>query len=264
MSLALTVDASAAEAWSNGIDGYNAFGTHDWILREAIRSLGDDVGWVCVDRALRATDDPDSLDGLEHASGTWWHVWDEWGSATWGGGPDAVEFWFGRTQQRLARGDRCGASRALGIMAHLVGEMAQPMHTDGTSPLEHIAHPSFEHAVDQRCTGTSCIYEMHFDGRDVVQPYGKALAIARAAHRFYGQLVTAYFNHGYSVTVHEITQRQLGRAANAMADLIWSLTASVSSRPSVQFADEGRRSDAVRSAGGGSGRRCRPAAGRGP
>jgi hypothetical protein len=65
------------------VDGYNSFGTHDWILREAIRVLGDDANWVCVGRALRATDDPDSVDGIIQASGTWWHVWDEWGVATW-------------------------------------------------------------------------------------------------------------------------------------------------------------------------------------
>jgi hypothetical protein len=29
--------------------------------------------------ALRATDNPDTVDGIDHASGTWWHVYDEWG-----------------------------------------------------------------------------------------------------------------------------------------------------------------------------------------
>jgi hypothetical protein len=123
----------------------------------------------------------------------------------------------------LQQGDPCGASRALGIMAHLVGDLAQPMHTDGTSPLEHSAHPSFEHAVDARCTVASCVYEMDFDGRDVVEPYAKALATARAAHPFYLRLIRAYSAHGYNDAVDRITQRQLDRAANAIADLIWSL-----------------------------------------
>jgi hypothetical protein len=212
----------SAHAWSNGVDGYDRFGTHDWILREAVRALGDDAGWVCVGIALRATDDPDSMDGIDHASGTWWHVWDEWGHV-WGGAPEAIEVWFDRARHRLQNGDRCGASRALGIVAHLVGDLAQPMHTDGRSPLEDGVHASFEHAVDERCSAASCVYEMHFNGRDVVRPYAQALATARAAHRFYTQLIRAYSAHGYSGAVDEITRGQLDWAANAVADLIWSL-----------------------------------------
>ena len=92
----------SAQAWSNGVNGYNSFGTHDWILREAIDALGDDASWICLGRALRATDDPDSMDGIDHASGTWWHVWDEWGS--YGGGPEAIRVWFNRTEHKLEQG----------------------------------------------------------------------------------------------------------------------------------------------------------------
>jgi hypothetical protein len=176
-----------------------------------------------VGRALRATDDPDSIDGIDHASGTWWHVWDEWGE-TYGGGPEAVRVWFRRTQHRLQRGDDCGASRALGIMAHLEGDMAQPMHTDGSSALEDSVHSDFEHAVDERCTAESCIYQLHFNGRDIVQPYADALATARAAHPFYLPLIHAYAAHGYDDAVDRITRRQLDWAANAVADLLWSLS----------------------------------------
>ena len=40
---------------------------------------------------MRATDDPDMLDGIDHASGTWWHVYDQWG-VTYGGAPEAGSF----------------------------------------------------------------------------------------------------------------------------------------------------------------------------
>ena len=53
--------------------------------------------WVCLRTALSATDDPDVKNGLDHASGTWWHVWDEWG-ATYGGAPEAVGVWFRRPE----------------------------------------------------------------------------------------------------------------------------------------------------------------------
>jgi hypothetical protein len=39
--------------------GCNSFGTHDWILKKAIRAVGNRASWVRVRVALRATDDPD-------------------------------------------------------------------------------------------------------------------------------------------------------------------------------------------------------------
>ena len=125
-ALLLSSSPPIARAWSNGVNGPNTFGTHDWILREAIEASGNAGSWICRREALRATDDPDTVNGIDHASGTWWHVYDEWGS-TWGGAPEAVQVWFQRAKTRLANGHPCSASHALGIMAHLVGDVAQPM-----------------------------------------------------------------------------------------------------------------------------------------
>ena len=77
--LLLVLPASEALAWSNGVNGPTSFGTHDWIVREGVRLSGRQGNWVCLSRAMRATDDPDLRNGIDHASGTWWHVWDEWG-----------------------------------------------------------------------------------------------------------------------------------------------------------------------------------------
>lgn len=208
-----------AQGWSNGVAGPDTFGTHDWILREALEASGHAGDWVCVDKALRATDDPDTMDGIDHASGTWWHVWDEWGS-TWGGAPEAVEVWFGRVQTRLANGHPCAASRALGIMAHFIGDVAQPMHTDGWLDLEDSVHASYERAVDQRCRATSCVYRLTYDGPNAVDPYGRTVKLARDAHQFYSELVHRFHHGGYTQRVDQITRRQLNRAANALADLI--------------------------------------------
>jgi hypothetical protein len=66
--------AAPAGAWSNGVEGPNSFGTHDWILKKAIKAAGKKASWVRLRVALRATDDPDTKEGIDHASGTWWHV----------------------------------------------------------------------------------------------------------------------------------------------------------------------------------------------
>ena len=57
-----------------------------------------------------------------------WHVYDTWGNE-WGDVPEAVSVRVRRTKQRLETGRRRAANRALGIMGHLVGDVAQPMHT---------------------------------------------------------------------------------------------------------------------------------------
>ena len=216
--------ASPAFAWANGIDGPNAYGTHDWILDHALEALGGRADWVCRRAALGATDDPDTKDGIDHASGTWWHVWDEWGE-TWGGAPEAVRVWFGRAQRRLAAGRKCSASRALGIMSHFVADVAQPMHTDGSLDAEDRVHSAYESAVDSRSEATDDVYGFgfDFDGIDDARPRGRTLRVARQAHRFYEVLVQTYDEHGYNRRVARITQRQLERAVNALADLIASL-----------------------------------------
>jgi len=88
------------------VDGPDSYGTHDWVLDKALDALGAKADWVCLHAALKATDDPDTKDGIDHASGTWWHVYDIWGE-TWGGAPEAAKVWFERAGDRLAAGREC-------------------------------------------------------------------------------------------------------------------------------------------------------------
>ena len=61
---------------------------------------------------------------------------------------------------------------------------------------------------------------MTFDGRHSVKPYNRTVKLARNAHRFYAELVMRYHNGGYTPRVDEITQRQLNKAANALANYL--------------------------------------------
>lgn len=214
--------APPVRAWGNGADDPEAYGTHDWILVHALDAVDDQVGWVCRGAALHATDDPDTKEGIDHASGTWWHVWDEWRD-TWGGAPEAVDVWFARIQSRLEQDRECSASKALGIMAHLVGDIAQPMHTDGSSDLEDSIHSDYEVDVDRRTGPGNDEYGSDFDGIHSADAYRLSLRVARQAHRSYEALVTSYSQHGYNRRVARITQRQLERAVNALADLVAAL-----------------------------------------
>jgi hypothetical protein len=207
--------STPALAWSNGTEGCNSYGTHDWVLDQALQAVGEQADWVKTRVALRATDDPDCKDGIDHASGTWWHVYDRWGDE-WGGADEATAVWFRRTKNRLANGNERGASRALGIMSHFVADVANPMHTD-SSEREDGVHSSYESAVDRRIFDD---YSFNYNGEDPAKAGPKTRAVARKAHRYYWDLVRAYDNHSYNAKVHRITKRQLNRAANALADLI--------------------------------------------
>jgi hypothetical protein len=216
LAAALVLSSAApAAGWANGTEGCNSFGTHDLVLDAALDMV--DASWVNRRVALRATDDPDCKDGIDHASGTWWHVYDRWGDE-WGGADEATAVWFRRTKRRLEAGRERAASRALGIMSHFIADVANPMHTDQSDKEESI-HSPYEDDVDDRLRD----YLFSYDGRDAAKPGRRTRRIARIAHRSYWDLVHAYDAHGYNRKVHRITKRQLKRAANALADLISSL-----------------------------------------
>ena len=214
LALVLAVPTPAL-GWANGPNGCNSFGAHDWVLRKALNAA--DAGWMRERIALRATDDPDCKDGIDHASGTWWHVYDRWGD-TYGDAPEATAVWFRRVERRLDAGNERGASRALGIMSHFIADVANPMHTDQRDREERV-HSSYESSVDTRLER----YHFSYDGSDPTRPARRTRRVARIAHKSYFELVRAYDAHGYNRRVHRITKRQLNRAANAMADLIVSL-----------------------------------------
>lgn len=213
--LGVVLSPSPASAWSNGVDGCNSFGTHDLVLSAAL-AFSDET-WVMRRVAMRATDDPDCKDGIDHASGTWWHVYDRWGEE-YGGADEATRVWFHRMRDRLEAGNERGASKALGILAHIVGDVAQPMHTDSLRREDRV-HGLYESAVDRRVLDYG--FESH--GRDEAKPGPRVRRLARNAHRYYFELVRAYDNHSYNDRVDAITDRQLNRAANALADLLGSV-----------------------------------------
>ena len=154
---------------------------------------------------------------IPYASGSWWHVYDEWGES-YGGADQAADYWFRKIRRRVANREYRKASKALGYFAHIVGDIAQPMHTDGSDREDRI-HSSYESAVDTR-VGT---YRFDYNGYHHAAPVGRVVVLARKSHRFYTELVRTYDRHGYNARVDEITRRQLDRGANVLADLIDSL-----------------------------------------
>ena len=209
-------------AWSNGEYGPNDYGTHDWILDRAITAIrhhNKKAHWVDFDVAQSASDDPDSRDGIEYASSPWWHVYDVHGER-YGNAPKAIRFWFKKAAKQLAGKHRRKASRSLGILSHLLANLANPMYT-GRSSREDRIRSSYEEAVNR---GSD--YRFHYDGSDSGKPGRKAKHVAAVSHRFYKSLVRSYDRNGYSPRVHRITKRQLNRAINAVVDVAAAIKAA--------------------------------------
>jgi hypothetical protein len=211
----ISAQAGPAGGWANGADGCDSFGGHDWVLKKALKAIAP--SWVRTRVALRATDDPDCKDGIDHASSPWWHVYDRWGDH-YGDADEATAVWFRRVQRRLADGNERGASKALGIMSHFIADVANPMHTD-QSDREDAIHSPYEDDVDERIRS----YPFRYNGRDDARPGARTRSVARQAHKLYREFVRIYDRNGYNRRVHRLTKRQLKRAANALADLVTSL-----------------------------------------
>ena len=121
--------APAAFGWCNGppTDGEgNGYGTHDWLLEQALRvarqsdpAAGD---WIDWEAARLATDDPDTL-----ATNTSWHLFRDLGKSR--GGPQKIADLYYESAVALRAGNARGASEKLGVLAHYYGDIVQPFHT---------------------------------------------------------------------------------------------------------------------------------------
>ncbi len=148
--------AQPVAAWSNNADDY---GTHDWILDQALRVMGGAPAWMNVRVALEATDDPDTIERVQDARLVMYHVYREKGRR--GGAPDAVLMRYAQAIDAVAEGDRLAgegdatgarasydeASRLVGLLAHYEGDLAQPFHTAYAALDYEQLHESYEHIV---------------------------------------------------------------------------------------------------------------------
>jgi len=117
--LAFGFAVPSALAWCGDGDGY---GTHDWVLAEAIRLAGPDASWVDVRAALLTSDDPDeTTDWTMHG----FRLRGPWG---YGGAVQSTTDLYHEAVTSLGAGDRLTASRSLGLLSHYYSDVLQPFH----------------------------------------------------------------------------------------------------------------------------------------
>jgi hypothetical protein len=218
--------------WAHAGDGY---GTHDWILDQALRVLDGRVDdWFDYETARLATDDPDTVES--NPPGLNDHVYK--GEGKRGGGVDRIAREFDLAQASYDAGDYSDASYHIGLMAHFVGDLGQPFHTDYDAMDETSLHRAYELMVND--------YTRRPNDRPDWQPSSRtpstvtnvrttAIGTAAFSRKYYDPLYAALRADGVRLSsrISDITGAVMKRTASDLADLIWSIDKGVGAQPQV-------------------------------
>ncbi|HET6350746.1 MAG TPA: zinc dependent phospholipase C family protein [Coriobacteriia bacterium] len=221
--------SSAAFGWSNGpaaggVVG-NGYGTHDWVIDQAVRLAGPDAAWLDASAARLHSDDPDKKPKSDQLN----HIYNL--TRTGCGGPQTVANLYYEAVVAYREGDTRRASELVGELSHYYADICQPYHTYRNDLSARVAaeHRRYELAVDRSHNGagwvrswiTPAARHTSFDVR------GRAVSAALAARKDYPALKSAMRRRGYSSSATsvtgKITRRRLSRAANDLADIIASI-----------------------------------------
>ena len=220
--------ATPALGWGNGGNLGNGYGTHDWIISQALKVFGDQPpAWFDLNAALLASDDPDKVFWAANE-----HVFYEKGYGR--GAVDRISEFYHQALVAHQAGDDVTASTTFGWMAHYFGDILQPYHTN------YAASPPRRFAPALRATwsGTPTrnpdaspewiTDDRHAEGRshDV-----RATSIAAAAYsrKFFPELYSMFKvdETVLAPRVLEITGFLLKRASADLADMLYSIDQGV-------------------------------------
>jgi len=223
VAFALILPATAF-AWSNGPAAGgatgNGFGTHDWILDNAIKTAGQSGTWLDDNAALLASDDPDTQ-GTDSA----WHLFRDKGISR--GAPYAVGTLYEQAVEAYRAGDVTKASHYIGLLSHYYADVLEPFHTTYDAIDHESAHLSYELAVDDytRHAGDKQSWNAPRATQPVSDIRAKTVTAAKFARSNYSDLLSAYSGSGSvnNATVSRITGAVLSRASNDLADIIASV-----------------------------------------
>jgi hypothetical protein len=223
----------SAFAWSNGGSAGDGFGTHDWILDQAIRLAGPDASWVDTTTALLATDDPD------HDGERITHYFLE--RTGYRGAPQRVSDLYYAAVTAHGAGDRVEASRLLGLLSHHYADPLNPFHSAYAAFSKAAHHAPYEAAVRARTNrpGLNADWITEAARQPITDVRVKLIGAARFSRARFPRLIKALEStKAVDVTrstVHAVTIEVMSRAANDLADIIGGIARheGLSSPPAV-------------------------------
>lgn len=205
---------ASAFAWSNGPDGNDTFGTHDWILYQAL-TLAKPT-WVVTQTALFATDDPDSKFGESDKPNHFYLP-----GGTYRGGPDTVTELYTRILAAYQSQDTTAASHYLGLLSHYYSDLCVPFHAM-TGYSDTALHIRYELQVNAMTVAPESRPDwlMVWSRAHVNDVRARAIDAALISRATYPTLATQYAIGGFNETTDMITRLMLSRAVNDLADII--------------------------------------------
>ena len=222
----------AALGWANGGEG-DRYGTHDWILDQALKVLDGRVdGWLDHDLALSYTDDPDYTRDPEANE----HTYRAEGRV--GGAVDRIAYHFDLAQAAFEAHDYDEASIQIGLMSHYAGDIAEPYQTHmGGIPLGDQAK-KYEQLVAPLHRDKNDTPEWSSSRRSVSEIENvreTSAGTAAYSRQFFPELRDRLKSSGFKMTnrISEITGLVFKRAANDLADIIWSISQGVGAQPAI-------------------------------
>ncbi len=211
-----------ALGWGNGGDLGNAYGTHDWIIGQAIKVFGEEPpAWLDLDAALLASDDPDKVFWATNE-----HVFNEKGYGR--GAVDRIAEFYHRALTAHAAGDDITASIAFGWMAHYYGDILQPYHTSYAAIDLDASHLYYEQLVGKLTRTPDASPDWSTADRSpeaLVDVRTSAIAAAAYSRSYFAELHRLFKVDETVLTprVSEITGYMLKRASSDLADALYSI-----------------------------------------
>jgi hypothetical protein len=223
-------------AWSNGPskDGVvgNGYGTHDWIIDQALKTFGGKVpAWFDASAARLASDDPDTLFWRTNE-----HVYMEAGYGR-GAVHQVVEL-YDKAVTHLRMGDAKLASKDIGLLSHFYADVLNPFHTAYAAAGKHGPHEKYELLVDSRTKSASSMPEWQTKDRspeNVTNIRTKTIAAAAYSRGKFAELYKE-FTKDQSVLntrVRQLTGHVLTRASRELGDIIHSVGKGIGNAPAV-------------------------------
>jgi hypothetical protein len=222
--------ATPALGWGNGGNLGNGYGTHDWIISQALKVFGETPPpWFDLDAALLASDDPDKVFKATNE-----HVYFEKGYGR--GAVDRVAEFYHQALVAHQAGDDLTASITFGWMAHYFGDVLQPYHTNYAAVHLGDSHLQYERLVGKVTRDPDASPEWSTDYRApkaVADVRTTAIAAAAYSRKFFPELYKLFKvdETVLAPRVAEITGFVLKRASSDLADILYSLDQGVGDAP---------------------------------
>jgi hypothetical protein len=233
-AVAAATIVAPTSAWSNGPsaggvvgDGY---GTHDWILDQALKVFGGKVpSWLEVTTARLATDDPDTLFWRTNE-----HVYMEAGYGR--GAVHQVVEYYNKAVYHLLIGDRHQAAIDIGRLSHYWADMFQPYHTAyaaGKLGSEHAKYEALVDAATRHVTDSPDWMTADRSPSAISNIRTFAIAAAGYSRAKFSSLHTEFAKNTATLSpaVRTITGYVLKKASRDLADIIYSIGKAVGNAP---------------------------------